>query len=259
MAMIIFKSKKQATLEEWGVKRPMDAAGKEIARRANRAQYNELGDPTHYPSLSEDWWDKWAEIPSWVRYFSLEEGHPLRPDKVEVYEDHLRDKGQMAGYEFVPKEPGTLFTSEEKKEWRKIRKKALNDINRMHLEHGRMEKVRPHLPDELFDEDEDFPRLTVRDMMEGPQKGESVQTILPNYDWALDKYSGWKGVEPVFAYRENPVWSNILARKKGVMEAFPMTEDSVSWEEQYNHARDQNFERWKEIQADELRLSLIHI
>jgi len=238
---------------------------------------------------SRDFWKKWDEIPEHVKYHNLEEGHPLRPSKTDVgmeelerkraRTDTLRDWSdytftweypQLAGGASNPKfgEPVSekdlpeYFESEEyDPDWGEPKDATRKWMNDYHRKHGRYEHISGELPgkEEYFGKPVDprwgrNPRLTVQEMVEGPAKGGTYQSTLPMHDWSLDKFSGWKGVDPVVAYRENPRWSNLMAAKRG-LEARPMTAESITWDEAHHIELRHSYRNWvKEKKHDIKRI-----
>ena len=252
-----------------------------LARIRDNDRYDADGDPhgayhdldSHFyrkeTKESREFWEKWDEIPEHVKYHNLEEGHPLRPSKYDVgleYRDIVRREQDLFPYfsdwtfsyeDYNHPKYGLPVDEEELREYLesdefnphnvKNKRNTVNWMNDYHRKHGRYEHISNDLPGEGDYEEtkhERNPKLTVQEMVEGPAKGESYQSTLPMHDWSLDKFSGWKGVDPVVAYRENPGWSNLMASKRG-LQARPMTGESIDWDEGHDTELRHTYKNWK--------------
>ncbi len=277
LAMYVIKSKTQTTLDKWGSKRQLGQELKDalrnLARIRDNDRYDADGDPhgayddldSHFyrkeTEESRDFWRKWDEIPEHVKYHNLEEGHPLRPSRMDVILEHMgeEDPDDLEWTNPLHPKYGEKVTEEDLPEffggkydlqgWPKIEVETRDWMNRYHTKHGTYEHISHDLPGRSKGRN---PKLTVQQMVEGPAKDEGMQTTLPMYDWSLDKYGGWKGVEPVMAWRENPRWSNLMAVKRG-LPARPMEQESIIWDDEQPRSIESQYENWRNAK---LRLAM---
>lgn len=167
----------------------------------------------------------------------LERLHRLRGNEEKI-------RGRLPTYKETKKmlgEDQILLTPQEKVYLEQ------NTLSRLHHEQDAVISDNPHLDwGELeamgFSENYDLPRHYRMPFSSIKNPETSRDSILPEYDYSLDKTTGWKGVEPVGALRfVDRKWA-LDAQKHGI-KGRQMDDDSAMWE----HENDPRLQRWGKL------------